>query len=106
MKNLTIESVENATIRVSNKNGEGRKVAITASATFGGNGFQQIGNGEVRTPEGSALLASFNLYGSDSLNISFQTRTESVTRGEITEEIEAFVAELRQGNVMDNISIA
>lgn len=106
MKNVTIERVENATVRVSNSADTERKVEITASATFGGNGFQQIGNGEVRTLEGSALLASFNLYGTDNLNVNFQTRTEEMSRGDITEEIEGFVKQLSGANLMDNISIA
>lgn len=103
MKNLKIESVENATVRVSNASDESRKAEITASVTYNRDKMQSVSNGEVREDGSEFPVASFDQYGEDNLNIRWNQKSKNLSRTEILEIVESFIAEANEQNPTDSL---
>lgn len=68
------------------------KYTITGNAGIYGGKVQNIDNGEVRTPDGMTMLATFSQYSEGNSNISFQNVTTTAQKQEIMAAVDEFMA--------------
>lgn len=103
MKNLRIEAVESVTARVSNAADENRKAEIAANVTYGRDNVQSVSNGEVKEDDESYPVASFDQYGDDNLNIRWNHKGRNLSRTEVLDLVEGFIAQVCEQNPTESI---
>lgn len=82
------DSLERATVKVSNLSNEQRKYDISAEVAIVADKVENISDGRVK--QGEQLVATFNSWNNDEFNYSMSS-TDRVVRDEVHTEIEDFI---------------